>query len=97
MKLIIGLVMSFAVGVFCRVFDIPVGSPPVIPGALLVLAMTLGYTSANSYLNRRNKPATTSHLCGGPSGATVAHSRGADSRGVVTTQSDTIESTNGSL
>jgi XapX domain-containing protein len=72
MKFAIGLAISFAVGVFCRYFDIPVGSPPVIPGALLVLAMTLGYSSANTLLNRRNQPSTTSHLCGGPTGMTVA-------------------------
>jgi XapX domain-containing protein len=48
MKFLVGLLISCAVGVFCRIFDIPVGSPPVIPGALLVLAMTLGY-SVNRY------------------------------------------------
>jgi len=72
MKLLIGLLISFAVGVGCRCFDIPVGSPPVIPGALLVLAMTLGYSSTDTFLNRRNKPATTTHLCGGPTGETAA-------------------------
>jgi len=72
MKFAIGLAISFAVGVFCRYFDIPVGSPPVIPGAVLVLAMTLGYASANTLLNRRNQPSTTSHLCGGPTGMTIA-------------------------
>jgi len=71
MKLLLGLIISFAVGVGCRFFDIPVGSPPVIPGALLVLAMTLGYSSTNTFLNRRNRPATTSHLCGGPTGETA--------------------------
>ncbi len=71
MKLLIGLIVSFAVGAGCRIFDIPVGSPPVIPGALLVLAMTFGYSSTNTWLERRNKaPATTAHLCGGPTGAT---------------------------
>jgi XapX domain-containing protein len=74
MKLLIGLIISFAVGVGCRVFDIPVGSPPVIPGALLVLAMTIGYSSTNTILNRRNRPSTTSHLCGGPSGNTAKSS-----------------------
>jgi len=69
MKFVIGLLVSFAVGVGCRYFDIPVGSPAVIPGALLVVAMTLGYSSANAFLNRRNALATTSHLCGGPTGA----------------------------
>jgi len=69
MKFIIGLVISFAVGVGCRYFDIPVGSPAVIPGALIVLAMTAGYSITNQVLNARNRPATTAHLCGGPTGA----------------------------
>ena len=68
MKLFIGIFISFAVGVGCRYFDIPVPSPPVIPGALLVLAMTIGYSTTNSILNGRGKPATTAHLCGGPTG-----------------------------
>jgi XapX domain-containing protein len=71
MKFAVGLTISFAVGVFCRYFDIPVGSPPVVPGALLVLAMTLGYSSTNTFLNQRHRPSTTSHLCGGPTGMTV--------------------------
>ena len=68
MKLMLGFIISFAVGVACRCFDIPVGSPPVLPGALLVVAMTLGYSGTNAFLNRRNLPATTAQLCGGPSG-----------------------------
>ena len=72
MRFIIGLVISFAVGVGCRYFDIPVGSPAVIPGALLVLAMTMGYSSTNKILNRRSRLATTSHLCGGPTGLPAA-------------------------
>lgn len=72
MKFAIGLVISFAVGVGCRYFDIPVGSPSVLPGALIVLAMTAGYSWTNQILNTRNKVATTTHLCGGPSGASAA-------------------------
>jgi XapX domain-containing protein len=70
-KLLIGLVVSFVVGFGCRYFDIPVPSPPVIPGALLVLAMTIGYSSANVILDRKGKLATTAHLCGGPTGSPV--------------------------
>lgn len=72
MKVVIGIAISFLVGAGCRLFDIPVPSPPVIPGALLVLAMTIGYSATNVVLNRRNNLATTTHLCGGPTGATVA-------------------------
>jgi XapX domain-containing protein len=74
MKFVFGLLISCAVGVFCRVFDIPVGSPPVVPGALLVLAMTLGYSVTDTVLKRQNKIATTSHLCGGPTGSTALRS-----------------------
>ncbi len=72
MKLAVGIALSFALGVCCRVFDIPVPSPPFLSGALLVLAMTLGYSGANAVLNRLNKPATTAHLCGGPTGRSVS-------------------------
>jgi XapX domain-containing protein len=68
MKIAIGIVVGFLIGVGCRYFDIPVPSPPVLPGALLVVAMTLGYTSTDRILSRADKVATTAHLCGGPSG-----------------------------
>lgn len=71
MKFAIGLVISFAVGVACRYFDIPVGSPAVIPGALIVLAMTAGYSWTNQILNARNRLSTTTHLCGGPTGTSA--------------------------
>jgi XapX domain-containing protein len=70
-KLMIGVIVSFVIGAGCRYFDIPVPSPPVIPGALLVLAMTIGYSTTNRFLNRRGQFASTSHLCGGPTGVAV--------------------------
>jgi XapX domain-containing protein len=72
MKFMIGLAISFAVGAGCRFFDIPVPSPAFIPGALLVLAMTMGYASTDRLLNRGGRLATTARLCGGPTGAPVA-------------------------
>lgn len=68
MKIVIGFVLSFIIGAGCRYFDIPAASPPVIPGALIVLAMTLGYTSMDKVLIRKDRAATTKHLCGGPTG-----------------------------
>lgn len=79
MKLLIGIVVSFLVGVGCRYFDIPVPSPPVIPGALLVLAMTIGYSATSRLLDTKGSFATTSHLCGGPSGSS-ARTEQADSQ-----------------
>ncbi len=74
-KIVIGLVVGFLIGVGCRYFDIPVPSPPVLPGALLVVAMTLGYTSTDRLLSRRDRVATVKHLCGGPSGLPVRKGR----------------------
>jgi len=73
-KIVIGFVLSFLIGAGCRYFDIPAASPPVLPGALIVLAMTLGYSSMDRALSRKNQAATTKHLCGGPTGlpATMA-------------------------
>lgn len=67
MKILIGLVLSFLIGAGCRYFDIPVASPPVIPGALLVLAMTLGYTAMGRLVSK-DRVATTQSMCGGPTG-----------------------------
>ena len=67
-KIAIGFVLSFIIGAGCRYFDIPAASPPVIPGALIVLAMTLGYTSMDRVLIKKDRAATTRHQCGGPSG-----------------------------
>ena len=68
MNVLIGLLVAFCVGAGCRYFDIPVPSPPVLPGALLVVAMTLGYTSSDKLLDQTRRAATTKHLCGGPTG-----------------------------
>src|SRR5580700_10759145 len=71
-KIVIGFVLSFLIGAGCRYFDIPAASPAVIPGALIVLAMTLGYTSMDRILIQKDRAATTKHLCGGPTGLTKA-------------------------
>jgi XapX domain-containing protein len=67
-RIAIGFVLSFVIGAGCRYFDIPAASPPVIPGALIVLAMTLGYSSMDRVMTRRNQAATTKTQCGGPTG-----------------------------
>jgi XapX domain-containing protein len=72
MRILIGAIVAFLIGAGCRYFDIPVPSPPVLPGALLVVAMTIGYSVTDRSLAGRAHIATTKHLCGGPSGVTVA-------------------------
>lgn len=49
MKMVIGSVLAFAIGVLCKVSGIPVPAPPAIMGALLVFSMTSGYVLAGHY------------------------------------------------
>ena len=72
MKIILGAILAFVIGVVCRYFDIPVPSPPFLPGALLVVAMTLGYSATDRALSRIANVTTAKHMCGGPTGMTVA-------------------------
>jgi XapX domain-containing protein len=69
-KIVIGLLLGLLIGAACRFFDIPVPSPPKLVGALLVVAMTVGYSVTDHYFARAE--ATTAHLCGGPTGEIVA-------------------------
>jgi XapX domain-containing protein len=72
MKILVGAIVAFLVGAGCRYFDIPVPSPPVLPGALLVVAMTIGYSATDRALSSSARTANNKHLCGGPSGLTAA-------------------------
>ena len=65
MKLFLGLALAFAIGFACRAFGIPSPAPPVVVGALLVVAMTIGYLLVDRSVTR---PAQHSIDCGGPSG-----------------------------
>jgi len=66
MKIAIGLLLGFAIGVVCRFADIPLPAPPALVGALLVLAMTVGYIVTDRFAAGRE--ARHRHLCGGPTG-----------------------------
>ena len=49
-KTVIGLLLGLLIGVACRWFDIPVPTPPKLIGALLVVAMTVGYITTDKLL-----------------------------------------------
>ena len=49
-KTLIGLLLGLLIGVACRFFDVPVPSPPKLIGAVLVVAMTVGYTATDKLL-----------------------------------------------
>lgn len=42
-ELALALTLGLSIGLGCRWFDLPLPAPPRLVGALLVVAMTLGY------------------------------------------------------
>jgi XapX domain-containing protein len=65
MKVALGIAIAFATGFVCRAFGIPSPAPPMLTGALLVLAMTIGYSVTDRVIVTR---AAHSRNCAGPSG-----------------------------
>jgi XapX domain-containing protein len=47
---LIGLTVGLLIGAGCRYFDIPSPAPPRLIGALLLVAMTLGFVVAGHIL-----------------------------------------------
>jgi XapX domain-containing protein len=76
-KVVLGLLLGLGIGALCRFLAIPSPAPPVLPGALLVVTMTLGYIAADRWLCRRQ--ALHAHLCGGPDGRAPSAARRVDS------------------
>ncbi|KAF1723070.1 DUF1427 family protein [Pseudoxanthomonas wuyuanensis] len=42
-----GLFLALLIGIGCRLLDIPLPAPPKLQGALLVVAMTLGFLAGD--------------------------------------------------
>jgi XapX domain-containing protein len=47
---LLGLVLALGIGIGCRILDIPLPAPPRLQGALLVVAMTMGFLVAERLL-----------------------------------------------
>jgi XapX domain-containing protein len=73
LTIVMGVLVGLLIGAGCRWIEIPVLSPPNLVGVLLVVAMTVGDTVTDRFLARR--AATTKHLCGGPTGASIEQER----------------------
>jgi XapX domain-containing protein len=73
MKIAIGFVLALAIGVLCRVASVPLPAPPVVIGALLVVAMTVGYVLADRFAQHRQARHRSS--CGGPLGYSASDAR----------------------
>jgi XapX domain-containing protein len=68
-KTALGILIAFATGFVCRALGIPSPAPPVLTGALLVLAMTVGYVSTDRVIAKR---AARSRNGNGPRGGDAA-------------------------
>lgn len=71
MTIAIGLILGLGIGAACRWFDVPSPSPPKLIGALLVVAMTVGYMGTDTLIAKkfaRRGEAANQPLCGGPTG-----------------------------
>ncbi|WP_417815934.1 XapX domain-containing protein [Thalassospira alkalitolerans] len=66
MKALLGVLVAFSIGVVCRLAALPLPAPPVIVGALLVVAMTTGYILIDRFCAHRE--CKTRAMCGGPTG-----------------------------
>lgn len=90
-KIVLGLILGLVIGIGCRCFGIPLPGPPKIIGALVVLAVTLGYVGADNLLARHTKasgqakvsggfshPGRTGNCCGGPTGLPSSRERTSD-------------------
>ena len=74
-----GITLGLSIGAACRWFDIPVPSPPKLTGALLVVAMTVGYMVTDKIIAKSfsaKGSASTMEMCGGPTGETVSKTSG---------------------
>lgn len=47
---IIGILLGLAIAAGCRWLDLPVPAPPTIVGALLVVAMTVGFVVTDAWV-----------------------------------------------
>jgi XapX domain-containing protein len=68
LKMFIGLLLGLGIGFGCRWLGIPAPAPPLLMGALLVVAMTSGYLLVDRLMAHR--PARHHLDCGGPTGET---------------------------
>ncbi len=63
-RLILGYLLAAAIGIVCRIANIPLPAPPALVGALVVVSMTTGYILMNKVLIE-NQATQTEHF-GGP-------------------------------
>jgi len=53
MKIALGFLLAFAIGIACRMAEVPLPAPHTLIGALLVVAMSTGYVVTDRFVLRR--------------------------------------------
>jgi XapX domain-containing protein len=72
MKIVLGLLLAFGVGITCQLAALPLPAPLALTGAMLVLAMSAGYELVDRLAPHR--VAQNRKNCGGSDGgSTKAH------------------------
>jgi XapX domain-containing protein len=59
-RTLVGVILGLLIGAGCRWLNIPLPSPPKLLGALLVVAMTIGYIGIDKLLAVRSDTTTKS-------------------------------------
>lgn len=52
LKLLVGYLLAFLIGIACRWLDIPLPAPTALLGAFIVLALTSGYLVCDWWLQK---------------------------------------------
>lgn len=50
MRVSLGFLLAFGIGAACRLFDVPLPAPPNLTGALLVVAITVGFLAMDGLM-----------------------------------------------
>lgn len=59
MKLLLGFMVAFGIGAFCRLTRIPSPAPQAILGSLLVVVMSVGYVTAGHVIDHLQRRVAT--------------------------------------
>ena len=73
MKVLIAFIVAFGIGAASRWTGVPFLAPQAIVGALLIVAMSTGYVSADRLLKRNSSPSKAASVSAAPTAALATH------------------------
>jgi len=77
MRILIAFIVAFVIGAASRWTGVPSLAPQAIVGALLIVAMSVGYVSADRLLKRTSSHSVTVSASEGTTAELAAHDQGA--------------------